>query len=491
MICFGSAVALHTLAASEPAAYVEPLRHGVWGNDAHRQGADIVNGTGSEGHAHVHLLPSDLSTTQPEGQSVGRQLSVARGQPRRRARWGTGARAAFLLPQAKKAAEGEPLLRFAVFGDTHFWSASPSRASWEKRAAAQPIRDGLLVDDADVILPNLLQQLSSFAVSGADFAVHTGDTICGGNTFGLTPVEFSQTLRHHRALEVDALGSWPVLHIPGNHDLDPNPEWPRHGGTRAWRRAMCANATRPLSRFACSTGSPNYSSVRAAGWRVLLLDAQDGLTQDIDGHGEIGAAQLEWMRSELEEAASKDEQVILVMHQILIDPSAGFEPSAGRPMPRSSFHRSTLHGRQLDLTRPQEEQQQGSAYQRRRLPADARPGASWLEGTQNFIRNRGEVLRLLSSFDNVRLSLHGHVHANSIATQQGIAFVTTASPIEYPMHWREVSVHECEIRLTTHAVDVPRQRKRSRQADRRPGRNGAKMGSADANSVIIRTCTPS
>ena len=66
---------------------------------------------------------------------------------------------------------------------------------------------------------------------------------------------------------------------------------------------------------------------------------------------------------------------------------------------------------------------------------------------QDFIDNREEVLALLARYDHVRLSLHGHVHANSIATRGGVVFVTTASAAEYPMHWREVSVYECEERL--------------------------------------------
>jgi 3',5'-cyclic AMP phosphodiesterase CpdA len=319
--------------------------------------------------------------------------------------------------------------------------------------AAQSVRDGLIIDEVDSILPVLMQQLSAFAASGADFAVHTGDTVCGGSTFGLTPAEFTQSLHHYRALEVSALGSWPVLHIPGNHDLDPNPQ---RGGTRAWRQAMCANTTRPLSRLACSAGSPNYRSIRAAGWRIVLLDAQDGLGRDSDGHGRIGAAQLEWLRGELEDAALTSEQVILVMHQLLVDPSSG-QPTSG----------SAMDGH----------------------PSGAPPPAgSWVEGMQDFVSNRAEVLSLLFKFNHVRLSLHGHVHANSVVTRHGVRFVTTASAIEFPMHWREVEVHQCELRLTTHAVNVPRQRDRSRQADRREGRNDLKLGSADANSVVIRTC---
>ena len=51
------------------------------------------------------------------------------------------------------------------------------------------------------------------------------------------------------------------------------------------------------------------------------------------------------------------------------------------------------------------------------------------------------MLRLLRQPPNVvRLCLHGHVHANTLTTRHGIAFVTNAAAGEYPMQWREVAV---------------------------------------------------
>ena len=107
---------------------------------------------------------------------------------------------------------------------------------------------------------------------------------------------------------------------------------------------------------------------------------------------------------------------------------------------------------------------------------------------QDFIDNREEVLALLARYDHVRLSLHGHVHANSIATRGGVVFVTTASAAEYPMHWREVRVRPCEVELRTHALDLPEVLQKSRERDTRNGRNAAKLGEPLANNLLLRTC---
>ena len=61
---------------------------------------------------------------------------------------------------------------------------------------------------------------------------------------------------------------------------------------------------------------------------------------------------------------------------------------------------------------------------------------SWLSWRGDFIDNRLEVLGLLARHTHVRLSLHGHVHANTLTTRHGVAFVTGAAASEYPMQVR-------------------------------------------------------
>jgi hypothetical protein len=112
----------------------------------------------------------------------------------------------------------------------------------------------------------------------------------------------------------------------------------------------------------------------------------------------------------------------------------------------------------------------------------------WLDWTQDFVDNSGAVLALLRRYDHVRLSLHGHVHGNSLTTQHGIAFVSTAAAGEYPMHWREIIVSECEIELKTHVISAPALREKSRLRDSRAGRNDLKTGEGVANHVRLRIC---
>ena len=122
------------------------------------------------------------------------------------------------------------------------------------------------------------------------------------------------------------------------------------------------------------------------------------------------------------------------------------------------------------------------------------PGAApqpSLLGSQDFIDNRLEVLKLLARYEHVRLSLHGHVHANSLTTQHGIVFVSTAAAGEFPMQWREVALHECEIRLATHTLRLPSLREKSRARETREGLNDLKLGPSFANSAVIRICDPS
>jgi len=278
----------------------------------------------------VGVLSSGRSSGEPANLDIGglavapaardlrRELSLAARRQRHEARRRRGH---FIPLTPRERPPGAPLLRFAVFGDTHYWSKGLTRTAWEKHVASQPVRDGLLVEAVDAVLPRLLQQLSAFAASGGDFAVHAGDAVCGGSSFHQTPAEFTNSLHTYRELELCALGSWPVLHIPGNHDLHPGPRGVgRAAGTAAWREVMCANQTHAVTSRRCAAGMPNYSSLRLPGWRILLLDSQDGLLEDSDGHGHIGPVQLSWLRAELEESKQARERVILIMHQLLVEP---------------------------------------------------------------------------------------------------------------------------------------------------------------------------
>ena len=89
--------------------------------------------------------------------------------------------------------------------------------------------------------------------------------------------------------------------------------------------------------------------------------------------------------------------------------------------------------------------------------------------------------------------MHGHVHANSVTKYGGITFVTSAAADEYPMHWREVIVRQCEVELRTHPIPIPPdilEKSRLREAGRGDptSRNSAKRGAPRDNHAIIRIC---
>ena len=107
-------------------------------------------------------------------------------------------RALPLAPEASSSAAdaNETLFRFAVVSDTHFWLPSTARAEWVRQSDALPERDGLLVSDSDAVAQQLLAELAQFAVRGGSFAVHVGDSVCGGGSFRPPLEEYELSLIH-------------------------------------------------------------------------------------------------------------------------------------------------------------------------------------------------------------------------------------------------------------------------------------------------------
>ena len=381
----------------------------------------------------ICVLPPALEARRPYVKRSGR--------PRRREAF------VYAADNRTRPAAEAPLFRFALVGDTHYWMPTDRRAAFLRMADSRATRDGLLVGDSPAVLQVVLGQLSAFARGGGQFAVHTGDSVCAGSSFEMPRTEYEHALRRVAELERAALGDWPVHHIPGNHDVDNNGRVTTltavtpnlqgvmayvGGGLGAWRNTL-GNRTATPGRVSPSGHSVlgkhgrhgelfgsdnslirpsgmNYGSLRRAGWRLLLLDSMDGLTSDSDGHGHIGPAQLRWMGVQLTAAAEAGENVALISHQLLVEP---ITPGAAGTLP------------------------------------------AFLNLQQDFVDNRHEVLRLLKKHPHVRLSLHAHVHANTLTMRHGIVFVSSASASEYPMQWREVQMLPCEVRLRTRPLHLP------------------------------------
>ena len=160
---------------------------------------------------------------------------------------------------------------------------------------------------------------------------------------------------------------------------------------------------------------------------------------DTDGHGRVGGEQLHWLEHQLHQAKSADEDVILIIHQLLVPPTDA----------SGAVHR-------------------------------------WFVPQYDLVENAAEVLSVIRQHaPRVQLSLSGHVHANSLTTRYGVPFVTTSSASEYPMMWREVIVRRCAIELRTHSLDLPDLRDKSAKRDTR-GVNDAKLGGVAENHVVLR-----
>ena len=348
--------------------------------------------------------------------------------------------------------------------DTHFWPASAARSAFTQLTDSASERDGLLVARSPLIVSTLLGELVEFSANGGAAAIHVGDAGCGGGGFHQPPVEHASSLMALRTLEAAALPTGFLHHIPGNHDLAPTPT----GGLDAWQHALGPQP--PGAAFLA--GAPTRLAYRklhldghpaSASWRVLLLDSTDGVATDADGHGAIGAAQLAWLEESLQAAERQRLSVVLCMHQLLVDPSSAAEmDDEERRRRRGKGSIGSGVG--------------GSAW----LHPVANSAPSWIaEG--DMVKNRAEVLRVLGRYSRVvRLSLHGHVHANTVTRWRGIPFVTLSSTTEWPLQWHSLQLEACgAFTLQQHDLNLADAvREESRARDTRPGRNRIKLGSA-------------
>ena len=349
----------------------------------------------------------------------------------RRANW----RPRKLLEPSNGSGSGEELFRFALVTDSHLWPASSQQRAFSARSDAQPIRDGLIVAHSSEVFTALLADLSKFAEGGGTFALHVGDVGCGGASFRASGAEFESQLRAVAAAERAALPrGWPIHHVPGNHDLHPEV-----GGLASWAAVMGNSSGGGIGGFARDGAGAYYRAIRLSGWRLLLLDSASAVRMDTDGHGRVGGEQLHWLEHQLHQAKSADEDVILIIHQLLVPPTDA----------SGAVHR-------------------------------------WFVPQYDLVENAAEVLSVIRQHaPRVQLSLSGHVHANSLTTRHGVPFVTTSSASEYPMMWREVIVRRCAIELRTHSLDLPDLRDKSAKRDTR-GVNDAKLGGVAENHVVLR-----
>jgi 3',5'-cyclic AMP phosphodiesterase CpdA len=339
--------------------------------------------------------------------------------------------------------KADALFRFALISDSHHWPASSERQAFVSKSDAQPIRDGLVVGRSPETWAAALTTLQKFAANGGAFAIHAGDPACGGASFHASSREFEAQLRAVAAAERAALPrGWPIYHVPGNHDLEPNV-----GGLAPWLAILGGGGEGGDGHEpAAATGVPHpagpthaHRALRRDGWRIILLDTASAVGIDTDGHGHVGAHQLRWLERQLDEAAAEGDHVILVAHQLLVPPTDRMGQRC-----------------------------------------------AWFVPQYDLVDNAEDVLSLMDRHSHVRLVLHAHVHANSLTMRRGVPFVTSASASEYPMTWREVIVRRCgELELRSHQLAVSKETlDASAQRDTR-GFNEAKRDCSSAEPRIL------
>jgi 3',5'-cyclic AMP phosphodiesterase CpdA len=118
-----------------------------------------------------------------------------------------------------------------------------------------------------------------------------------------------------------------------------------------------------------------YRSLDAGGWRFFLLDTIDVVGGELEYEGRVSAAQLEWLRSELERT----------------DPEMPLAVATHMPL-MTGFYQATK-------------------------------GSTAAAPPNRVVANSLELLGLLENH-NLRLVLQGHLHVNETLLWQGVRFIT-------------------------------------------------------------------
>ena len=253
--------------------------------------------------------------------------------------------------------KADVLFRFALIADSHLWPASAEQQAFSAKSDSQPIRDGLVVARSSETFSAVLSSLQRFASGGGAFAIHAGDPACGGASFHASSREFESQLHAVATAERASLPTgWPIYHVPGNHDLEPN-----RGGLEPWLSILGGDVTSSGSGASQPPPAHAYRSIRRDGWRIILLDTASAVGTDTDGHGRVGSHQLRWLERQLEESEALGEHVIIVAHQLLVPPVDG----SGRR-------------------------------------------CAWFVPQYDLVENAEEVLQVLHRHSHVRLVLHAH-----------------------------------------------------------------------------------
>ncbi len=187
--------------------------------------------------------------------------------------------------------EGKPVMTFGVVTDIHYCNENPSGTRFYRSSLAK-----------------LREALSSFITNKTDFAVNLGDLI---------DKDFESYLPVMHILDSSQLK---IYHVAGNHDY-----WVEHKLIKnipplAENRSGFYSFTRQGFRFIFLNGNEvstystrNKKIIEAANSMIAKLNRK-GELNGRDNNGAIGADQIVWMTSQLNEATLKSEKVFIFCH---------------------------------------------------------------------------------------------------------------------------------------------------------------------------------
>ena len=286
-------------------------------------------------------------------------------------------------------------MRFAIISDTHYCAPGQGEDKvWWNRTLGSRTREAGA---------SMVEAISRMQV---DFVIHCGD-ISG----------YCDLANSGAALEIlDGLGC-PWYGVLGNHDT-----W-----FPGMRDAFSDYNGLPHGQcyYKRKLGQVVFVFLDTCYWRAVDGSVSPYLDMDLfDANMVEGLcvpdSEIEWLAGQLE--IHRDEKVVLVSHAPL-----GFQEfypvatlATGEPGPKfgcSHLAFNTKCGRVGDIF------------------------------------NRQELRALLVKHSNVKAALAGHCHINDYCLQGGVAYIQTASMVEYPFEFRVVEIKDGTAAVSTHGLD--------------------------------------
>jgi manganese-dependent ADP-ribose/CDP-alcohol diphosphatase len=187
--------------------------------------------------------------------------------------------------------QGKPILSFGIVTDVHYCNENPSGTRYYKSS-----------------LIKLKEALTSFKANKTDFVINLGDLI---------DKNFDSYIPVMHILDSSQLK---VYNVTGNHDYYIDHKYIKSIPALAENRSGFYSFERQGFRFIFLNGNEvstystrNKKIIEAANGMISKLNKK-GELNGRDNNGAIGADQIVWLTSQLDEAAAKSEKVFIFCH---------------------------------------------------------------------------------------------------------------------------------------------------------------------------------